>query len=67
MRLILLGAPGSGKGTQAKTISEKLNIKRISLGDILREEVKKSTYLGEKVKEYMYKGCLLYTSPSPRD
>ncbi len=59
MRLILLGAPGSGKGTQAKTISEKLNIKRISLGDILREEVKKSTYLGEKVKEYMYKGLLV--------
>ncbi|RKY34004.1 MAG: adenylate kinase [Candidatus Omnitrophota bacterium] len=59
MRIILLGAPGSGKGTQAKTMSEKLNIKRISLGDILREEVKKNTPLGEKVKEYMYKGLLV--------
>ncbi|MCD6229100.1 MAG: adenylate kinase [Candidatus Omnitrophica bacterium] len=59
MRIILLGAPGSGKGTQAKTMSEKLNIKRISLGDILREEVKKNTSLGEKVKEYMYKGLLV--------
>jgi adenylate kinase len=59
MRLILLGAPGSGKGTQAKTLSEYYKTKRISLGDILREEVKKGTDLGKKVKGYMEKGVLV--------
>lgn len=59
MNLILFGAPGSGKGTQAVMLSEKLGIRRISLGDILREEVKNSTDLGAEVKEYMDKGLLV--------
>ncbi len=59
MRIILLGAPGSGKGTQAKEISEYFKVKRISLGDILREEVKNNSLLGNKVKQYMEKGILV--------
>jgi adenylate kinase len=59
MRIVLFGAPGSGKGTQAQLLSEHLNIKRISLGDLLREEVKNDTELGKKVKEYMEKGLLV--------
>ena len=56
---ILIGPPGSGKGTQAKKISEFLNYSFISTGDILREEVKKKTKLGNIVKEYMEKGALV--------
>ena len=48
MRLILFGAPGVGKGTQAKLISSKLNIPHISTGDILRQAVKDKTDLGKK-------------------
>lgn len=59
MRLILLGAPGSGKGTQANSLSDYFKIKKISLGDILREEVKKDTDLGKKVIAYMEKGLLV--------
>ena len=59
MNLILFGAPGSGKGTQAVMLSERLNIRRISLGDILREEVKKNSVLGQEVKDYMSKGLLV--------
>lgn len=59
MRLILLGAPGSGKGTQASRLSGYFKIKKISLGDILREEVKKGTDLGKKVITYMGKGLLV--------
>ncbi|HIE36426.1 MAG TPA: adenylate kinase [Candidatus Omnitrophica bacterium] len=59
MRIVLFGAPGSGKGTQAQLLSEHLNIKRISLGDLLREEVKNDTELGKKVREYMEKGLLV--------
>ncbi len=59
MRLVLLGAPGSGKGTQAKSISDHFKIKKIVLGDILREEVKKGTELGGKVRGYMQKGLLV--------
>jgi adenylate kinase len=58
MRIILFGAPGSGKGTQAVMLSSYFNIKRISLGDILRDEAKKSTVLGREVKGYMEKGVL---------
>ena len=58
MRLILLGPPGGGKGTQARLLSEKYKIPQISTGDILREAVKKSTDLGRKAKEYMDKGAL---------
>lgn len=59
MNLVLLGAPGSGKGTQAQIISSKYSIQRISLGDILREEVKKDSSLGKTVEGYMKKGVLV--------
>lgn len=59
MRIILFGSPGSGKGTQAVILSERLNLKRISLGDILREEVKKDSSIGREVKNYMEKGLLV--------
>ncbi|RLI84371.1 adenylate kinase [Archaeoglobales archaeon] len=59
MNLILLGAPGAGKGTQAKLIVSKYNIPQISTGDMLREAVAKQTELGKKAKEYMDKGELV--------
>jgi adenylate kinase len=59
VNLILLGAPGSGKGTQAKFLIKKYLIPQISTGDILREEVKSGTVLGLKAKEYMDKGLLV--------
>jgi len=59
MNLVLLGAPGSGKGTQAQMISSKYSIQRISLGDILRGEVKRASSLGSKVEGYMKKGVLV--------
>jgi len=59
VRLILLGAPGAGKGTQSKNISEKYGIMHVSTGDILREEVKKNTELGIKASKYMQEGTLV--------
>ena len=59
MNLVLFGAPGSGKGTQAIILSERFNLTRISLGDILRSEVKENTPLGQEVKSYMEKGALV--------
>ncbi|MDD3295940.1 MAG: adenylate kinase [Candidatus Omnitrophica bacterium] len=59
IKIILFGAPGSGKGTQAVVLAQRLGIKRISLGDILRDEVKKQTSLGLEVKGYMEKGLLV--------
>ena len=59
MKLILFGSPGSGKGTQAIMLSEVLGLKRISLGDILREEVAKESSLGSEVKAYMERGALV--------
>ena len=59
MRLILLGAPGAGKGTQASMLSQKLNIPHISTGDIFRNNIKGGTELGKKAKEYIDKGLLV--------
>ena len=59
MYLILLGAPGVGKGTQAKTIMKNYNIPQISTGDILRKEVREETDLGKKAKAIMDKGELV--------
>lgn len=58
-RFILLGAPGSGKGTQAKVLAERLGIAHVSTGDILREEVKQSSELGKKAQEFMNAGKLV--------
>jgi adenylate kinase len=58
-RLILFGSPGSGKGTQAVMLSEHLKLSHISLGDILRTEVKRDSELGRKVKNYMEQGKLV--------
>lgn len=59
MRMILLGPPGAGKGTQAKLISEKYSIPHISTGDIFRKNISEKTPLGIKAKEYMDKGQLV--------
>lgn len=59
MRIILLGPPGAGKGTQAKLISEKFDIPHISTGDIFRKNISEKTPLGVKAKEYMDKGLLV--------
>lgn len=58
MILILLGAPGSGKGTQAKLIAEKYNLPHVSTGEIFRENIRNETPLGIKVKEIMDGGNL---------
>lgn len=59
MNLILLGAPGAGKGTQAEVICEKLGIPAISTGNILREAVKNGTEMGLKAKKFMDNGQLV--------
>jgi adenylate kinase len=59
VNLVLLGAPGAGKGTQAKMLAGKYGILHISTGDILRENVSNNTELGKKAKEYMDKGELV--------
>jgi len=59
MILILLGAPGSGKGTQAGQISDMYSIPHISTGDIFRKNIKEGTELGRKAKEYIDKGLLV--------
>ena len=59
MRLILLGPPGVGKGTQASAIVKKYNIPHISTGDIFRANIKEGTELGIKAKGYMDKGLLV--------
>ena len=59
MKLILLGAPGAGKGTQAELLTEKLHIPAISTGNMLREAMKNGTELGKQVKQYMDEGALV--------
>jgi len=59
MRLILLGPPGAGKGTQAKQLAKKLNLAHISTGDILRENVAQGSDLGKQAKDFMNKGLLV--------
>lgn len=59
MKIIMLGAPGAGKGTQAKKIAEKYAIPHISTGDIFRANIKNGTELGQKAKQYMDKGELV--------
>lgn len=59
MKIIMLGAPGAGKGTQAKMIAQKCNIPHISTGDIFRANIKAGTPLGAKAKSYMDQGALV--------
>lgn len=59
MNLILLGAPGAGKGTQAELLVEKLHIPSISTGNMLREAMANGTDLGKQVKQYMDEGALV--------
>ena len=59
MKIIMLGAPGAGKGTQAKQIAKKYGIPHISTGDIFRANIKEKTALGMEAKEYMDKGQLV--------
>lgn len=59
MKLILLGAPGAGKGTQAEVICEKLGIPAISTGNIIREALKNGTEMGLRAKSYMESGALV--------
>ena len=56
MKIIMLGAPGAGKGTQAKKIAAKYEIPHISTGDIFRANIKEGTELGKKAKTYMDQG-----------
>ena len=59
MKIIMLGAPGAGKGTQAKQIAEKYGIPHISTGDIFRSNIKNNTELGNQAKKYMDQGLLV--------
>ena len=59
MRIVMLGGPGAGKGTQAKIIAQKYNIPHISTGDIFRANIKEGTELGMKAKSYMDAGALV--------
>ena len=59
MKIIMLGAPGAGKGTQAKQIADKYGIPHISTGDIFRANIKDGTELGKKAKTYMDQGLLV--------
>ena len=59
MKIIMLGAPGAGKGTQAKMIAEKYSVPHISTGDIFRANIKNGTELGMEAKKYMDQGLLV--------
>ena len=60
MKIVMLGAPGAGKGTQAKMIAEKYSIPHISTGDIFRANIKNGTELGKKAKSFIDKGQLVH-------
>ncbi|MCQ4617659.1 adenylate kinase [Corynebacterium sp. CCUG 65737] len=66
MRLVLLGPPGAGKGTQAAILSEKLNIPHISTGDLFRANIGEGTPLGVEAKEYIDAGKLVPTEVTAR-
>ena len=59
MKIVMLGAPGAGKGTQAKMIAEKYGIPHVSTGDIFRANIKNGTELGKEAKKYMDQGLLV--------
>ena len=59
MYIVMLGAPGSGKGTTAKILAKKLNLPHISTGDMFREQIKKETELGKLADSYISKGELV--------
>lgn len=59
MKIIMLGAPGAGKGTQAKMIADQYGVLHISTGDIFRANIKNNTVLGQKAKTYMDQGLLV--------
>lgn len=59
MKIIMLGAPGAGKGTQAKMIAEKYSVPHVSTGDIFRANIKNGTQLGMEAKKYMDQGLLV--------
>ena len=62
MKILLLGPPGGGKGTQSKFLMDKFNIPQISTGDMLREHIKNNTEIGKKVKEFLDNGILVADS-----
>ena len=59
MNIILFGPPGAGKGTQADNIVKKFNLHKVSIGDLLREEVNKNTNLADEVRSIINKGALV--------
>ena len=59
MKIIMLGAPGAGKGTQAKMIADKYGVPHVSTGDIFRANIKEGTELGKEAKTYMDRGLLV--------
>ena len=59
MKLVFLGPPGSGKGTQAKILSENMNIVHISTGEIFRQQITENTDYGIMINQYLKKGCLV--------
>ena len=66
MKIIMLGAPGAGKGTQAQRIAEKYGIPHISTGDIFRANIKNGTELGKKAKAFMDQGLLVPAESASR-